>query len=107
VGNVHGAIDDAGHEAVEEPHHSSDLHATIYPRLRLNHETLEITVLVRTMRLVKKEDPGADPSHLRLTACLVEISGVTLLAAGPHESRVKTRNPLAGITSSAEAGRSW
>src|SRR3954447_6722562 len=55
-GVVHGATDDVGYKAVEEPHYSSDLHATILHQLGLDHSKMEIPVLGRTMRLVEKEE---------------------------------------------------
>jgi hypothetical protein len=55
-GTVHGATDDVGYKAVEEPHYYSDLHATILHLLGLDPEKMEVSVLGRTMRLVEKED---------------------------------------------------
>jgi hypothetical protein len=55
-GVVHGATDDVGYKAVEDPHYYSDLHATILHQLGLNYEKMEIPVLGRTMRLVELED---------------------------------------------------
>src|SRR5258706_1043052 len=36
-GTVHGATDEVGYRAVESPHYSTDLHATILHVLGLNH----------------------------------------------------------------------
>jgi hypothetical protein len=55
-GVVHGATDDVGYKAVEEPHYYSDLHATILHQLGLDYRKMEIPVLGRTMRLVEKEE---------------------------------------------------
>ena len=53
AGIVHGATDDVGYKAVENPHYYSDLHATILHQLGLDHAKMEIQVLGRTMRLVR------------------------------------------------------
>jgi arylsulfatase A-like enzyme len=39
-GHAIGATDELGFEAVEEPHHVSDLHATILHLMGLDHEKL-------------------------------------------------------------------
>ena len=53
-GVVHGATDDVGYKAVENPHYSSDLHATILHQLGLDHRKMEVPVLGRTMKLVEE-----------------------------------------------------
>jgi hypothetical protein len=53
-GVVHGATDEVGYKAVENPHYYSDLHATILQQLGINHKKLEIQALGRTMRLVEE-----------------------------------------------------
>ena len=55
-GTVHGATDDVGYKAVEDPHYYSDLHATILHLLGLDHAKMEVEVLGRAVRLVEKED---------------------------------------------------
>jgi hypothetical protein len=51
---VHGATDEVGYKAVENPHYGSDLHATVLHQLGLDHRKMEIGVLGRTMRLVEE-----------------------------------------------------
>ncbi|MDZ4781259.1 MAG: DUF1501 domain-containing protein [Planctomycetia bacterium] len=53
-GTVHGATDDVGYKAVEDPHYYSDLHATILRQLGLDHRHLEVTVQGRPVRLVEE-----------------------------------------------------
>jgi hypothetical protein len=53
-GTVHGATDDVGYKAVENPHYYSDLHATILRQLGLDHKKMEITTAGRPMRLVEE-----------------------------------------------------
>ncbi len=53
-GIVHGATDDVGYKAVENPHYYSDLHATILHQLGLDHRRMEITSAGRPMRLVEE-----------------------------------------------------
>jgi hypothetical protein len=53
-GIVHGATDDIGYQAVQNPHYYSDLHATILRQLGLDHKKMEIVVLGRTMKLVEE-----------------------------------------------------
>ena len=53
-GTVHGATDDVGYKAVQDPHYYSDLHATILRQMGLNHHKLEVTVQGRPMRLVEE-----------------------------------------------------
>jgi hypothetical protein len=52
-GIAHGATDDVGYQAVENPHYYSDLHATILRQLGLDHEKLEVTLAGRPVRLVE------------------------------------------------------
>ncbi len=52
-GTIHGATDDVGFKAVQDPHYYSDLHATILRQLGLNHKRMEITSVGRPMRLVE------------------------------------------------------
>ena len=53
-GTVHGATDDVGYKAVQDPHYYSDLHATILRQLGLDHTKLEVPVQGKTMRLVEE-----------------------------------------------------
>ncbi len=53
-GTVHGATDDVGYKAVEDPHYYSDLHATILRQMGVNHHGLEVNVQGRPMRLVEE-----------------------------------------------------
>ena len=53
-GVVHGATDDVGYKAVENPHYYSDLHATILQQLGLDYQKMEVPVLGRTMKLVEE-----------------------------------------------------
>jgi hypothetical protein len=53
-GTVHGATDDVGYKAVENPHYYSDLHATILRQMGIDHNSLEVTVLGRKVRLVEE-----------------------------------------------------
>src|SRR5262245_21865834 len=55
-GLVHGATDDVGHQAVQDRHYYSDLHATILQQLGLDYTKMEIRVRGRTMRLVEEGD---------------------------------------------------
>lgn len=59
-GIVHGATDEVGYEAVENPHYYSDLHATILRQLGLDYRKMEIRVIGRTMKLVEE---GTGPIH--------------------------------------------
>jgi hypothetical protein len=56
-GIVHGATDDVGYKAEQDPHYYSDLHATILHQLGLNHKKMEIQALGRTMRIVEEGGP--------------------------------------------------
>ncbi len=53
-GTVHGATDEVGYQAVENPHYYSDLHATILRQLGLDYRRMELRVLGRTMKLVEE-----------------------------------------------------
>src|SRR5207244_12483555 len=53
-GVVHGATDEVGYRAVENPHYCSDLHATILHQLGLDHQKMEISVFGRTFHLVEE-----------------------------------------------------
>jgi len=53
-GVVHGATDEVGYKAVEDPHYYSDLHATILRQLGLDYKKMELMVIGRTMRLVEE-----------------------------------------------------
>jgi hypothetical protein len=53
-GTVHGATDEVGYQAVQDPHSYSDLHATILRQLGLDQKSLEVTVLGRPVRLVEE-----------------------------------------------------
>ena len=63
-GTIHGATDDVGFKAVQDPHYYSDLHATILRQLGLNHKRMEITSVGRPMRLV---EDGFGPIEAILT----------------------------------------
>jgi hypothetical protein len=56
-GTVHGATDEVGYKAQENPHYYSDLHATILHQLGLNHKKMEVQALGRTMRIVEEGGP--------------------------------------------------
>jgi hypothetical protein len=56
-GAVHGATDDVGYKAVEQPHYYSDLHATILRQLGLSPKRMEIEVVGRTMKLIEEGGP--------------------------------------------------
>jgi hypothetical protein len=56
-GTLHGATDEVGYRAVENPHYYSDLHATILWQLGLDPKKMEIEVIGRTMRLVEEGAP--------------------------------------------------
>ena len=56
-GVVHGGTDDFGYKAVENPHHCSDLHATILRQLGLDQKKMEFETLGRTMKLVEEGAP--------------------------------------------------
>jgi hypothetical protein len=53
-GTIHGATDEVGYKAVENPHYYSDLHATILRQMGLDHKKLEVTVFGRPVRLVEE-----------------------------------------------------
>ena len=53
---VHGATDEVGYKAVDQPHYYSDLHATVLHQLGLDYKKMEIPVFGRTMRLVEDGD---------------------------------------------------
>ena len=55
-GVVHGATDEVGYRAVENPHYCSDLHATILHQLGLDHQKMNISVFGRTFHLVEAGD---------------------------------------------------
>jgi len=55
-GVVHGATDEVGYRAVENPHYCSDLHATILHQLGLDHHKMNISVFGRTFHLVEEGD---------------------------------------------------
>ncbi len=56
-GMVHGATDDVGYKAVQNPHYYSDLHATILQQLGLDPKGMEVQVQGRTMRLIEEGGP--------------------------------------------------
>lgn len=56
-GTVHGATDEVGYKAVENPHYYSDLHATILRQLGLDHTKMEIQLLGRALRLIEEGAP--------------------------------------------------
>jgi uncharacterized protein (DUF1501 family) len=53
-GTIHGATDDVGYKAVENPHYYSDLHATILRQVGLDYKKMEFHTLGRTMRFVEE-----------------------------------------------------
>jgi hypothetical protein len=53
-GTVHGATDEFGYKAVENPHYYSDLHATILKQLGLDHQKMKFRALGRTFHLVEE-----------------------------------------------------
>lgn len=53
-GIVHGATDEVGYRAIQDPHYYSDLHATILRQMGLNPKSLEVTVQGRPLRLVEE-----------------------------------------------------
>ncbi len=53
-GTVHGATDEFGYKAVENPHYYSDLHATILQQLGLDHKKMQFRALGRNFRLVEE-----------------------------------------------------
>jgi len=53
-GTAHGATDEFGYRALQNPHYYSDLHATILHQLGIDHTKLEIPVFGKTMRLVEE-----------------------------------------------------
>jgi len=55
-GTVHGATDEVGYKAVQNPHYYSDLHATILQQLGLDYKKMKLRVLGRTMKLVEEGD---------------------------------------------------
>ena len=52
--SIHGATDDVGYKAVENPHYYSDLHATILHQLGLDYKKMEYEFVGRTFRLVEE-----------------------------------------------------
>ena len=52
-GIVHGATDDVGYQAVEDPHYYSDLHATILHQLGVDHTKMFVPELGPVSRLVE------------------------------------------------------
>jgi hypothetical protein len=56
-GIVHGATDEVGYKAVEDPHYYSDLHATILRQLGLDHTKMELPALGPVSRLVEHGSP--------------------------------------------------
>jgi hypothetical protein len=53
-GIAHGATDEVGYRAVEDPRYCSDLHATILHQLGLDHSKMNIQVIGRTFKLVEE-----------------------------------------------------
>src|SRR6186997_1279500 len=56
-GTVHGGTDEVGYRAVDSPHYSSDLHATIIHQLGLEAKSMEAHTLGRTFKLVEDGTP--------------------------------------------------
>jgi hypothetical protein len=56
-GIVHGATDEIGYQAEEQPHYYSDLHATILHQLGIDHTKMEIPSLGPVSRLVEDGGP--------------------------------------------------
>jgi hypothetical protein len=55
-GTVHGATDEVGYRAIENPHYCSDLHATVLHQLGLDHSKMNIQTFGRTFHLVEEGD---------------------------------------------------
>jgi len=53
-GTVHGATDEYGYRAIENPHYYSDLHATILKQMGLDHKKMQFRALGRTFHLVEE-----------------------------------------------------
>jgi hypothetical protein len=53
-GTIHGATDEYGYKAVENPHYYSDLHATILKQLGLDHKKMQYRALGRLFHLVEE-----------------------------------------------------
>jgi hypothetical protein len=53
-GTIHGATDEVGFRAIQDPQYISDLQATILRQLGLNPERLEIEIDGRPVRLIEK-----------------------------------------------------
>ncbi len=72
-GTVHGATDEVGYKAVENPHYYSDLHATILRQLGLDHRKMEVQVLglKNPMRLVEE---GYGPIREILAVSTIDMS---------------------------------
>ena len=60
-GTVHGATDEYGYKAIENPHYYSDLHATILKQLGLDHKKMQFRALGRNFRLVEDGFGPIDP----------------------------------------------
>jgi len=52
-GTVHGATDEYGYKAIENPHYYSDLHATILKQMGLDHKKMQYRALGRTFKLIE------------------------------------------------------
>ena len=55
-GTIHGATDEVGYKAIENPHYYSDLHATILNQVGLDYKKMKLRTIGRTMRLVEEGD---------------------------------------------------
>jgi hypothetical protein len=53
-GVVHGATDEVGYKAIENPHYYSDLHSTILNQVGLDYKKMLIRVFGRTFHLVEE-----------------------------------------------------
>jgi hypothetical protein len=53
-GMIHGATDEVGYKAVENPHYYSDLHATILRQVGLDYKKMKLRTIGRTMKLVEE-----------------------------------------------------
>ena len=58
-GASHGATDELGYQAVENPTHIRDLHATILHLMGIDHRRLSVKFQGLDMRLT-----GAEPAHV-------------------------------------------
>lgn len=60
-GTIHGATDEFGYTAIDNPHYYSDLHATILKQLGLDHKKMQFRALGRLFRLVEDGHGPIEP----------------------------------------------